>query len=310
MYFIEKLIGLIKEKKSVVSMGLDPRMEQEGQIPKYLIDELDEPNRIILEFNKILIDNTYDLIPIIKPQIAFYEKYDALKALKETIKYAHKKDLLVLLDSKRNDIGTTSEAYADSTFGVYKADACTLNAYFGYDGVRPYLDKYKENGLFILVKTSNPSSKEFQDLFSVELSDISSVITELERESVILERNFIHMARLVKKWGSSLEKFSGYHNLGVVVGATYPEEMKIIREIVKDSFFLVPGYGAQGAGAKDVVYGFNDDGLGLIVNSSRGIIFAYRKSKKYPPDKFGEAARAEIIEMRKKIENEFRRFFT
>ena len=157
MYFIEKLIQAIREKKSVVCMGLDPRLDQEGQIPQYLIDEFQDPNKIILEFNKILIEKASELIPVVKPQIAFYEKYDALSALKDTIKYAQKNDLLVVLDSKRNDIGSTSEAYAYSTFEIYGADACTINAYFGIDGVKPYLEKYKEKGVFVLVKTSNPS---------------------------------------------------------------------------------------------------------------------------------------------------------
>lgn len=305
MIFVEKLIELIKEKKSVVCMGLDPRMDNEGQIPKYLVDELNEPNKIITEFNKILIDNIYDLIPIIKPQIAFYEKYDALTSLKETINYAHKKDLLVILDSKRNDIGTTSEAYAYSTFKVYYADACTLNAYFGIDGIKPYIEKYKEKGLFILVKTSNPSSREFQNLFSVKLDDIPENETEIERKTIKLERNYIQMAKLVKKWSINLKNFSGYHNLGAVIGATYPQELKSIRQIVKNSFILLPGYGAQGAQAKDIKYGFNNDGLGGIVSSSRGIMYSYH-NKKYPSEKFGEAAREEIIEMNAKINKEIR----
>ena len=303
MIFIEKLIELIKEKRSVVCMGLDPRMDNVGQIPNYLIDEYNEPNKIIREFNKILIDNTYDLIPIIKPQIAFYEKYDALNALKETIIYAQKKDLLVILDSKRNDIGTTSEAYAYSTFNVYKADACTLNAYFGLDGIKPYLEKYKEKGLFILVKTSNPSSREFQNLFSVKLDDIPEKETEIEKKTIKLERNYLQMARLVKTWSRDLQKFSGYHNLGVVVGATFPNELKTIREITKNSFILIPGYGAQGAQVKDIKDGFKSEGLGGIVNSSRSIIFAYY-DKRYTPEKFGQAAREEIIEMNEKINRE------
>ncbi len=303
MYFIENLIQLMREKKSVVCMGLDPRMDNEGQIPNYLIDEYNEPNKIITEFNKILIDNTHDLIPVIKPQIAFYEKYDALKALKETIMYAQKKDLLVILDSKRNDIGTTSEAYAYSTFNVYNADACTLNAYFGIDGIKPYMEKYKEKGLFILVKTSNPSSREFQNLFSVKLESIPEDETETEQESIKLERNYLQMAKLVKYWGNNLRIFSGYHNLGVVIGATFPRELKVIREIIPNSFILIPGYGAQGAQAKDIKYGFNNEGLGGIVNSSRSIMFAYH-DKNYPPEKFGEAAREEIIDMNIKINKE------
>ncbi len=302
MIFVEKLIELIKEKKSVVCMGLDPRMDDEGQIPKYLIDDLNEPNEIITEFNKTLIDNAHDLIPIIKPQIAFYEKYDALTALKETINYARKKDLLIILDSKRNDIGSTSEAYAHSNFKVYGADACTINAYFGIDGVQPFLD-YKDKGVFILVKTSNPSSGEFQNIFSAEMQDIPDTQIETTAKEIKLERNYIYMARLVNKWGKNLTDFSGYHNLGVVVGATYPDELKKIREILKNSFILIPGYGAQGAQAKEIKYGFNNEGLGGIVNSSRSIMFAYH-DKNYPPEKFGEAAREEIIDMNIKINKE------
>ncbi len=304
MYFVEKLIESIRDKRSVVCMGLDPRIDGPGQIPEFLVDELKDPNKIILEFNKTLIERVYDLIPVVKPQIAFYEKYEAFNALKETIKYAHKNDLLVVLDSKRNDIGATSEAYAYSTFNVYNVDACTLNAYFGIDGVKPYLENYKEKGLFVLVKTSNPSSNEFQNLFSVRVDEIPDTETDLELKSIKLERNYIHMARLVNKWSENLTKFSGFHNLGIVCGATYPNELKKIREIVKNSFILIPGYGFQGATAKDIKYGFNDDGLGGIVNSSRGIMFAYNRSKQYPPEKFGEAAREEIFNMNEKINNE------
>ena len=302
MSFVEKLIELIKEKKSVVCMGLDPRMDNDGQIPNYIVDEFYEPNKIITEFNKILIDNTHDLIPIIKPQIAFYEKYDALTALKDTIKYAHKKDLLVILDSKRNDIGSTSEAYAYSNFKVYDADACTVNAYFGIDGVQPFLD-YKEKGIFILVKTSNPSSRDFQGIFSAEVPGISDNQTEITVKDIKLERNYIYMAKLVQKWGKDLTDFSGYHNLGVVVGATFPQELKSIREIVKNSFILLPGYGAQGAEANDVKFGFDKNGLGGIVNSSRKIMFAY-SHRKLPSEKFGEAARKEIIDMNRNINRE------
>ncbi|GAH07448.1 unnamed protein product, partial [marine sediment metagenome] len=259
------------DKRSVVCMGLDPRLDKEGEIPPFLINELEDPNKIILEFNKTLIDKTYDLIPVIKPQIAFYEKYEALNALKETIKYAHKNDLLVILDCKRNDIGSTSEAYAYSTFKVFNADACTINAYLGIDGVKPFLH-YKERGIFVLVKTSNPSSKDFQNLFSAEISDALDSETEIEVENLILERNYIKMARLVYKWGEELKQISNFHNLGVVIGATFPEELKSIRNIVKNSFILMPGFGAQGAAASDIRYGFNRNGLGGIVNSSRGII--------------------------------------
>ncbi|MFX1339678.1 MAG: orotidine-5'-phosphate decarboxylase [Promethearchaeota archaeon] len=302
MFFIEKLIQSIRDKKSVVCMGLDPRMDGPGQIPEDLIKELEDPNKIILEFNKTLIENVHDLIPVIKPQIAFYEKYEAYEALKETIKYAHKKDLLVILDSKRNDIGSTSEAYAYSNFKVYNADACTINAYLGIDGVKPFL-KHKDKGVFILVKTSNPSSNDFQNLFSVRLDDIQNSQIEFKTKSISLERNYIQMAKLIQVWSKSLEIFSDFNNLGAVVGATFPEELKIIRDILRNSFILIPGYGAQGAQAKDIKAGFNKKGLGAIVNSSRGIMFAYNKRNK-SPEKYAEAAKQEIIEMNEKINKE------
>ncbi len=303
MNFIEDLIQLIKEKKSVVCMGLDPRMDNEGEIPQYLIEEIKEPNKIIIEFNKILIENTYELIPVIKPQIAFYEKYEALGALKETIKFAHKRGLLVILDAKRNDIGSTSEAYAYSIFENIKVDACTINAYLGFDGVKPFLE-YKEKGVFALVKTSNPSSAEFQDLFSIRLEEIPKNVIEYEVEKKILKRNYIQLAELIHNWNRNLAKFSNFTNLGVVVGATYPRELKKVREIVKNSFILIPGYGAQGAQAKDIKNGFYKNGLGGIVNSSRSIIYAYHKNRNYSQENFGKAARDEVIEMNKKINRE------
>ncbi|MFX0032635.1 MAG: orotidine-5'-phosphate decarboxylase [Candidatus Hodarchaeota archaeon] len=301
MHFIERLIQLIKEKHSVVCMGLDPRMEKEGEIPSYLIEQYEDPNAIILEFNKSLIETNHDLIPVIKPQMAFYEKYDALNALKGTITFAHKNDLLVILDSKRNDIGTTSKAYADATFKIYKADACTLNAYLGFDSIEPYLEFYNDKGLFILVKTSNPSSHDFQDLFSVRIDDINNDQIEIEKKNITLKRNYLHMAELVKEWGKELPKFYQYNNLGVVVGATFPQELKSIREIINNSFILIPGYGAQGAKAKDIKYGFHMNGIGGIVNSSRNIIYAYNKKTQYPPEKYEQAARDEILGMNNQI---------
>jgi orotidine-5'-phosphate decarboxylase len=303
MYFIEHLIQLIIEKKSVVSMGLDPRMDKEGEIPRFLIDEFENPEKIILEFNKSLIENTFEIIPVIKPQIAFYEKYEALNALKETIKYAHKNDVLVILDAKRNDIGSTSEAYAYSIFNNYNADACTINAYLGIDGVKPFLD-YKERGVFVLVKTSNPSSSDFQDLFSTKIIGISNDISEYRSSEQVLKRNYILMAQLVKDWSLNLEIFSDFTNLGAVVGATYSIELEKVRKIIRNSFILIPGYGAQGAQAKDLKYGFHENGLGGIVNSSRGIIYAYNKHEKYSQYDFGKAAKEEIIEMNNLINKE------
>ncbi|MHA1326535.1 MAG: orotidine-5'-phosphate decarboxylase [Promethearchaeota archaeon] len=295
MNFIEKLIEKIEDKNSVVCMGLDPRMDNEGAIPEFLIAEYEEPNDIILEFNKVLIEEVHELIPIIKPQIAFYEKYDALNALKETINFAHEKGLLVILDSKRNDIGSTSKAYAESTFEIYQADACTL------------LKAYSNKGLFILVKTSNPSSKDFQDLFSIKLMDVKDEVFQIHKKEVLLERNYIQMAKLVKKWGVTLPTFKGFNNLGVVVGATFPAQLKEIRKIVKNSFILIPGYGTQGGSAKQVIHGFYPNGLGGIVNSSRGIIYAYNKYKNFKPEEFAKAARYEIEKMNQEINSEIKK---
>ena len=307
MNFIEQLILRIEEKKSIVCMGLDPRMDNEGEIPEFLIAEYEEPNDIILEFNKALIEEVHELIPIVKPQIAFYEKYDALNALKETINFAHEKGLLVILDSKRNDIGSTSKAYAESTFEIYQADACTLNAYFGFDSIEPYLKAYSNKGLFILVKTSNPSSKDFQDLFSIKLMDVKDEVFQIHKKEVLLERNYIQMAKLVKKWGVNLPTFKGFNNLGVVVGATFPVQLKEIRKIVNNSFILIPGYGTQGGSAKQVIHGFYPNGLGGIVNSSRGIIYAYNKYKNFKPEEFAKAARYEIEKMNYEINSEIKK---
>jgi orotidine-5'-phosphate decarboxylase len=305
MSFINSLVESIKDKKSIICLGLDPRMDQKGEIPKFLIKQYQTPNTIITEFNKRLIDKVKDLIPIIKPNIAFYEKYDALDALKNTINYAHKNDLLVLLDSKRNDIGSTSEAYAYSTFKVYNVDACTVNAYFGIDSVKPFL-QYKNKGIFILVKTSNPSSKEFQDLFSFECATIEkSTLNKNEiPDSIIIKKNYIKMAELVKKWGQNLKVYQNYHNLGAVVGATFPGELKEIRRILNHSYILIPGYGAQGARANAIKYGIDKNGLGAIVNSSRNIMFAYRNNKNIPAEKFDEAAKVEIEAMNTQINKE------
>ena len=301
MYFAERLIELIKDKTSVVCVGLDPRLEQEGEIPRYLVKQFDKPNEIILEFNKTIIDNTCDLIPVIKPQIAFYEKYNALRALKKTIKYAHKNDLVVILDSKRNDIGSTSKAYADSTFKEYDADACTLNGYLGFDSIRPYIEEYPEKGLFILVKTSNPSSQDFQDLFSIKLEDVNKATTEIMVNDVKLERNYVHMAKLVDLWSKKLSTFSDFNNLGVVVGATFPEELNAIRKLVKHSFILLPGFGAQGATINNILPSFNKEGLGGIVNSSRNINYAYNNYKQFSPSQYGKAARFEVEKMNRDI---------
>ncbi|MFX1490438.1 MAG: orotidine-5'-phosphate decarboxylase, partial [Promethearchaeota archaeon] len=197
------------------------------------------------------------------------------------------------------------EAYAYSMFKNYDADACTVNGYLGIDGVKPFLN-YKEKGVFILVKTSNPSSEDFQNLFSIKLSDVANEITEFEVKNAILKRNYLLMAELIHSWNNELIKPNEFTNLGAVVGATFPNELRKVRKILKNSFILIPGYGAQGAQASDIKFGFNNNGLGGIVNSSRRIIYSYAKNKKFGDKKFGEAARYEIIDMNLKINNEIK----
>ena len=262
------LISDIKKKKSAVVVGLDPRVEQlpEELKAKYKINEnvsAKDAAAAILEFNKGIIDAVADHVPAVKPQIAFYEMYGSAgyAAYEETVEYAQEKGLFVIGDIKRGDIGSTCDAYAKAHFSHIPTNAITINGYLGEDGVKPFL-KYTETegkGMFILVKTSNPSSGQLQD-------------KTIEQVPV-----YMQMAKLVKEWGAPFVDASGYSPVGAVVGATYPEELDAIRKELPTAYFLIPGYGAQGGGGKDVVGGFNPDGLGALVNSSRGIIFAYQK---------------------------------
>jgi orotidine-5'-phosphate decarboxylase len=305
MNFADKLIAAIQEKNSVVCVGLDPRLDQ---IPACIVDNaLSEYDRTpkaaaeaFIEFNKGIIDAVCDLVPIVKPQIAFYEQYghEGYRAYEETCAYARAKGLLVLADAKRNDIGSTAAAYAGAFLGevdlfggmasAMDVDALTINSYLGLDGVKPFVEACHEfdKGLFALVKTSNPSSGDIQDRVTAD-EEIS--IAEL-------------MAHFVESWGSDLIGEKGYSSIGAVVGATYPDEAKKLRKIMPQVFFLVPGYGAQGGGAEDVKPCFNEDGLGAIVNSSRGIIFAYEKIEG-PADgsHYAEAAASAVREMNEAI---------
>ena len=248
----------------------------------------------VWQYNKEIVDCTYDLIPAVKPQIAMYEQFgiEGLKAYKKTVDYCKEKGLVVIGDVKRGDIGSTSAAYAvghlgkvqvgSRTYAAFDEDFATVNPYLGTDGIKPFLDvcRQEKKGIFILVKTSNPSSGEFQD----QLID-GKPLYELVGE---------HVA----KWG---EECMGdtYSYVGAVVGATYPEMGKVLRKIMPKSFILVPGYGAQGGKGKDLVHFFNEDGLGAIVNSSRGIIAAYKQEKyaKFGAEHFGEASRAAVEDM-------------
>ena len=252
------------------------------------------PKEAIWQFNKEIVDSVYDLIPSVKPQIAMYEQFgiEGLKVYDRTVKYCQEKGLLVIGDAKRGDIGSTSAAYATGHLGHvmvgntklsgFGTDFLTVNPYLGTDGVKPFVDVCREEnkGLFVLVKTSNPSSGEFQD----QLIN-GKPLYELVAEKVV-------------EWGADCMD-GQYSNVGAVVGATYPEMSRILRKLMPHTYFLVPGYGAQGGTAKDLKDCFNEDGLGAVVNSSRGIIAAYKQEKygKFGAEHFGEASRQAVMDM-------------
>lgn len=282
---INKLTAKIQKTNAPIVVGLDPML---NYIPKHIQEKafkeygetLEGAAEAIWQFNKEIVDKTYDLIPAVKPQIAMYEQFGipGLMAYKKTVDYCKSKDLVVIGDIKRGDIGSTSAAYAvghlgkvqvgDNKIAAFDEDFATVNPYLGSDGVKPFIDVCKEEkkGIFVLVKTSNPSSGEFQD----------RIIDGRPLYELVGEK--------VAQWGEECMGDS-YSYVGAVVGATYPEMGKILRKIMPKAYILVPGYGAQGGQGKDLVHFFNEDGLGAIVNSSRGIIAAY-KQEKYA--KFGE----------------------
>ena len=316
--FSDNLIDQIKRKKSIICIGLDPRIGGSGsKIPQNIMERVkNNYNDAIWEFNKEIIDHTYEITAIFKPQIAFYERYSALDALKKTIDYIHEKNSLVLLDAKRNDIGSTAEAYASAIFDNFKADAVTVNGYLGSDGIAPFLRYVPEGkGVIVLIKTSNKSSGEFQDLFSISIPNIPPSGIETTVEKGLLVRNYIQMARLIKDWGAN-QKFVGegnsygkfgYSNIGGVVGATFPEQMKLIRKEIPKNFMLIPGYGAQGGTAKDIVNSVNEDGFGAIISASRSINFAYQKSPykdEFDETEFGAAAGKAAKDMQEAINQE------
>ena len=296
---INKLIAKIQKTKAPIVVGLDPMLSYIPEhIQKKAFEEygetLEGAAEAIWQFNKEIVDKTYDLIPAMKPQIAMYEQFgiEGLKAYKKTIDYCKSKDLVVIGDIKRGDIGSTSAAYAVGHLGKiqvgskcyvpFDEDFATVNPYLGSDGVKPFIEVCQEEGkgIFVLVKTSNPSSGEFQD----QLVD-GRPLYELVGEKVA-------------QWG---EEHMGdtYSYVGAVVGATYPEMGAVLRKLMPKTFILVPGYGAQGGQGKDLVNFFNEDGLGAIVNSSRGIIAAYKQEKyaSFGPENFGDASRAAVEDM-------------
>lgn len=296
---INKLVEGIKAKRSPIVVGLDPRIEQ---IPnevkdKYFAEHGNTFKAVelsIKEFNRGIIDAIADLVPAVKPQIAFYEKYgiEGLLAYKDACDYAKQKGLYVIADVKRGDIGSTSKAYSEAHIGVtdingekhqaFFSDSATVNPYLGDDCLKEFVDDIEtyDKGMFVLVKTSNKSSEQLQNL-KVEGKHIYEIV-----------------AGLVNDWSQKTIKECGYSPVGAVVGATFPGEAETLRALMPNTYFLVPGYGAQGATGKDIVNCFNEDGLGAIVNSSRGITFAYQKVE---GKDYKEAARDAVIAMKEDI---------
>lgn len=304
---INRLIEKIEKTQAPIVVGLDPMI---GYVPAFILDKeikergetLEAAGEAIWKYNKGIIDAVYELIPAVKPQIAMYEQFGipGLIAFKKTIDYCKQKGLIVIDDAKRSDIGSSSAAYANGHLGSvqigntkcygFDADFLTVNPYLGTDGVQPFIDtcKKEKKGIFVLVKTSNPSSGEFQDR-KIDGRPLYEIVGE-------------HVA----KWGEDCMGDS-YSYIGAVVGATYPEMGKILRKIMPKTYFLVPGYGAQGGTAKDLKPYFNEDGLGAIVNSSRGIICAYKQEAyaHFGEEGYAEASRQAVLDMKQDINSIF-----
>lgn len=304
--FIDKLIVSIKKTNNPTVVGLDPRLDfvpdtirekafkEHGQNAAGAADA-------ILRFNKRIIDAVCDIVPAVKPQMAYYEMFgpEGMSAFAKTCAYASQKGMLVIADGKRNDIGTTAQAYSDAYLGMvktgdfkqsmYKIDALTVNPYLGIDGIEPFTEACRnyDKGIFVLVKTSNKSSGQLQDLITDEGKHVYEKIAEL-----------------VAEWGKELIGKNGYSSVGAVVGATWPEQARVLRRIMKKAYILVPGYGAQGGTAMDAVQSFNSDGLGAVINASRSILCAWKSERwdgKFQHDDFDSAAREEAIRMRDEI---------
>lgn len=297
----DRLIERIRDMQNPTVAGLDPKLDY---VPRFICDEafskysdpLEAAAAALLTFNKGLIDALCDIVPAVKPQCAYYEMYgwQGMRALYETIAYAKKKGMFVITDGKRNDIGATMQAYAAAHLGTtavrgeqiaaFDADALTVNGYLGTDGIKPLTDicAAQDKGIFVLVKTSNASSGELQD------------------KCIGDKPVYRVMGDMCEAWGEPTRGAYGYSAVGAVVGATYPQQLAELRRALPHTFFLVPGYGAQGGGAKDVVPAFDKNGDGAIINSSRGIMCAYQKNGCDEQD-YAKAARAEALRMRDDI---------
>ena len=301
---MDRLIDKIKETNNPTVIGIDPKYDMIPECIKNKYEQnMEGVAKAIEEFNKALIDATFDIIPAVKINIAFYEMYglEGMKVFEETCKYAKEKGMLVMADIKRGDIGSTSKAYSNAFLGrtqigekeekIYDVDFVTLNPYMGIDSIKPFIEDCKKynKGAFIIVKTSNPSSGDLQDL-------------KLENGEEVYTR----VAKLVEEWGEDLRGKYGYSSISEVVGATYPKQLKDLRKTAPHTFFLIPGYGAQGGKAEDIALGFDSNGIGGIVNSSRGLMCAYKSDlwkDKYTEERFAEATRQEAIRMRNELNN-------
>lgn len=302
MNAIDNLIRKIKETNNPTVMGLDPRYEMIPECVRNKYDQtLEGACKAILEYNKALIDATYDVVPAVKPQVAFYEMFgiDGIKVFNETCKYAKEKGMVVIADAKRGDIGSTAQGYSNAFLGktpigeneieIFNVDFLTVNPYMGTDCVKPFVDDCKKynKGLFVLVKTSNKSSGDVQDLV-------------LQNGKTIYET----IAELVNVWGEDLVGENGYSSIGAVVGATYPKQLEELRNIMPKTYFLIPGYGAQGGKAEDIALGFDSNGLGGIVNASRSLMCAYKSDlwkDKFAEEDYANATRAEALRMRDEL---------
>ncbi len=299
---IDSLIEKIKQTNNPTVMGLDPRYDMLPNCikEKYSAD-LSGACDAILDFNKSLIDAVYDIVPAVKPQIAFYEMFgiQGLEVFQKTCNYAKSKGMMVIADIKRGDIGTTAAGYSnafigktpigDEAYSIYDVDFVTLNPYLGIDSIKPFIEDCKKynKGMFVLVKTSNKSSGELQDL-------------KTEDGKAIYEK----VAELVNSWGEELIGESGFSSVSAVVGATYPMQIEILRKIMPNAYFLIPGYGAQGGKAADIALGFDQNGLGGIVNASRSLMCAYKSENwkdTFDETDFAKATRAEAIRMRDEL---------
>lgn len=299
---IDKLINKIKETNNPTVIGIDPKYDMLPECVRNKYGKtLEDVSKAILEFNIELINNTYDIIPAVKVNIAFYEMYgiEGIKVFEKTCKYAKEKGMVVIADIKRGDIGSTAQSYSNAFLGktkigeteesIFDVDFVTVNPYMGTDCVQPFINDCKKynKGIFVLVKTSNPSSGELQD-------------KQIEGG----EKIYIEVAKLVEQWGKDLIGENGYSSVSAVVGATYPNQLKEIREIAPHTYFLIPGYGAQGGKAEDIALGFDNNGLGGIVNASRSLMYAYKSDKwkdEFEEIDYGKATRAEAIRMKEEL---------